>query len=98
MKNIKEQVDEIQEQLNDKSQNYDKYFLKYTQVGYVESVSIVILEDTFNIEVDIWDSENNQLSYIEKTNEYETFEKFLLRRIDDTVKTLKNLKTIIKDK
>lgn len=92
MDNIREIVRNIQAKLDENRTTCDKIFLSYKETGYVESVELNIWTNDITIDSPIWDSENDQRRYVEATNEYEDFEKFLIRTVEDSIASYKILK------
>lgn len=92
MDNIREIVRSVQSKLDENKATCDKIFLSYKETGYVESVELNIWTNDITIDSPIWDSENDQRRYIEATDEYEDFEKFLIRTVEDSIASYKILK------
>lgn len=96
MKNIQDQVSCIQEKMTDRTYG-NKYFLRYSEEGYTQAVTLVLLVSDMRIEVDLWNSENEERKWIEKINDYESFETLLVRKIKDSIKGFKGLQEVFKD-
>jgi hypothetical protein len=94
MENIKEQLDKIQEKVFNK--NYENYFLTYIESGYVQSIELHIFEYSMDIIIKLWNSENEEREWIEEKNDYEDFDIFLKRKINESIESLKTFKKLIK--
>lgn len=97
MSDVKEHIDNIQEEIFDKRTNNENFFLRYTIEGFVESVSLIIYMFSMNIEISLWNSENEERKWVEEDNNYEDFKPFLLRKINETQISLNELKLILNE-
>jgi hypothetical protein len=93
---IQEEISEIQEFINTVT-NCDCFILSHTQFGYTESVSLHIFQYQMDIEVKLWNSENEEREWIEEKNEYEDFTPFLKRKINDCLHSFTELKSIFNE-
>ena len=84
---IQKEVADLQDDLANKS---DKYYLEYAQIGYYEEVSLYIHDELLTVEIQLWNSENSDRI------PNETFKEFLMRKINHSMKLLKELKEINK--
>lgn len=96
MKKIQEVVGDIQEKISEKSN--DNIFLEYSQFGYIESVKLHIYMYQMDIEVSLWNSENEEREWIEEINDYEDFEVFLKRKVQDCLHAFTELRSILNEK
>lgn len=94
MKNVREQVEKLQHKMVDIF--IEKSWLDYTSNGYADAVKLVIFDNDMQIEILLWNSEDEQRKWIEKINEYEDFEVFLLRKIKECSKIFTNLHSTMK--
>jgi hypothetical protein len=93
MKNIQEIISNIQEKIFDK--NDQNFFLEYSEFGYVQAVKLHLQIYSMNIQVDLWNSENEEREWIEEINDYEDFEVFLKRKIEEILMSFTELKSIL---
>lgn len=91
---IQEIVKDINEKLFDFYPDYS-FFLDYVERGYIEFVLLHVCQNNINIEIGLWCSEDDPRRFNEDTNEYEDFEKYMKRKIKETIKSLKKLNRII---
>lgn len=96
MNEIQKAVQKIQEELYDENP-ITKFFLRYSQEGYTEAVSLHIYLIDINIEIDLWNDQNNNRLFDEDKNEYEDWKPFLIRKIEEASKSLIELKSILND-
>lgn len=94
MSDIKDQLDSLQEAIYD-SGNYEDYFLRYTVEGNVEAIALVILKYDMDIEVGIWNSDNEERNWFDETNTYEDLKPFLKKKIEDCLMAFTELKGIL---
>lgn len=91
--NIQEIVNDIQNKIGNKT---DKdYYLQYTILGFTEAVDVVVLLHDTNVEINLWNSENDCREYLEN-GEYEDFEKFIKRKLKEVIDALREFKNILK--
>jgi hypothetical protein len=95
MINIKDAINSIQDEIYSKSA-CENFFLRYTEEGNIEAVTLVIYMYSMNIEILLWNSENEEREWIGDKNDYEDFKTFLLRKINEVKMSLTELKSIIK--
>ena len=91
-KDIIDAVDIINEELYEKAVNKQKFpYLLITFAPFVESVDLILNAD-FCSEINIYNSEDNDREFFEKTNEYETFYKYFKRNIKEVKKEISSIK------
>ena len=95
MKRIQDIVSDIQEKISEKSN--DNIFLEYSQFGYIEAVKLHIYMYQMDIEVSLWNSENEEREWIEEINDYEDFEAFLKRKVKDCLHAFTELRSILNE-
>ena len=95
MKNIREIVDEIQD-LFFKYKEDTPYFLRYTQEGYVDSVELIAYFENVNVEIHLWDSENESRKWLEEINDYTDFKDHIIQQLNTVLKEITQIKKIIK--
>lgn len=89
---IKEQIDELQEEMYS-NEDYESFFLEHSEVGNIgESISLLIYKYDTDIEMSLWNSENDEREWIEEKNDYEDLKPFLLRKIEDCLMAFTELK------
>ncbi len=96
MNNIKEQIDKIQEEIDSKT-NGENFYLRYIEEGFVQAISLIVYMYSMNIEISLWNSENEEREWVEETNDYEDFKTFLLRKINEAQMSLIELNSIINE-
>lgn len=94
IKNLKDRIDVIQDRIYSKN-NTENFFLRYIEEGEIEAIVLVIYQYQMNIEISLWDSENDEREWIEDNNDYEDFELFLKRKIEEVLLSLTELKSIL---
>ena len=94
MRSIKEQLDEVQMEIF-KHNNCNNFLLRYTEEGFIEAISLVIYQYGMDIEVSLWNSENEQRELIDVKNDYEDLKTFLQRKVDDCLHSFTELKSIL---
>ena len=93
-KTIKEQLDDVQEQIFEHN-NSNNFLLRYTEEGFVSAITLVIYQFGMDIEVQLWNSENEEREWIEECNDYEYFKTFLQRKVSDCLHSFTELKSIL---
>lgn len=93
---IKNSVDFLQNKLSYGKTYQEDFFLRYTKEGNVEAVTVVIYKNTMKLEIDLWDSENDERIFLEETNEYEAFEVYLKRKLKEINISLKEFRSVLK--
>jgi hypothetical protein len=96
MKTIKDEIDEIQEWIYEKS-NVENFFLRYIEEGNVEAIELCIYQHQMNITVQLWNSENEEREWIEEINDYEPFYTFLSRKITECLDSFTELKSLLQN-
>lgn len=86
--NILEVVDNINEKISIEGD----YCLAYIKHGYVEAIQLNIYMDDVNVEIDLWNDQDDSRNFDEVKNEYEDFEIFLKRKINEIIDKFKILK------
>ena len=94
IKNLKNKIDIIQDRIYSKN-NTENFFLRYIEEGNVEAIVLAIYQYQMNIEINLWNSENDEREWIEDKNDYEDFELFLKRKIEEVLLSLTELKSIL---
>jgi len=94
MSKIYEELQDLQEEIY--NENCEDYFLRYTIQGEVEVITLVIMKYDMDIEVGLWNSENEERNWYDSTNNYEDLKPFIKRKINDCIKAFKELKGILK--
>jgi len=87
---ILEAISILEDEYNELDQEACIY-LSYTTTGYFGSITMDINEP-IHIQIDIWNSENEERIFNEEKNEYETFYKFIKRQVKLASNTLKKFK------
>lgn len=93
MTNIQEQVEEIQDQIFDKDIN--TFFLTYKKSGYVEAIGLNIILHDINIEVDLWNDQDDTREIDEDTDELEPLKNFLKKKVKECIKSFEKLNEIL---
>lgn len=52
----------------------------YTDCGFAQSISLAINDEYFNVDINLWNSENDDREFIEAKNDYEPLEHFIIKR------------------
>lgn len=91
-----EVVQELNEELYEKTKS-DSMWFTYTLSNYVDAVSFTFFGGNFNLNIDLWNSENSQQIWREETNDYEPLEDTIKRELKTALKNnelTKYLKTL----
>jgi hypothetical protein len=94
-----EVVDLLNDKLHGENAEFEQNFMHcfvYTKHNYVDAISLDIVLKNSVIKIELWDSENSQQVFIDKTNEYEPLEKTIIREYKVVVNELIKLKQFIK--
>lgn len=91
---IQEIVKDINEKLFDSYPDCS-FFLDYIERGYVEFVLLHVCQNNIDIEIGLWCSEDEPRNFNETTNKYEDFDKYMKRKIKETIKSLQELNRIL---
>ena len=94
MEKIHEAISDINEKLFKKT-GIPQFWLRYIEDGYEEAVQLMLQGFQMNIEIDLWNSENEEREWIEEKNDYEDFEVFLERKVQDCLHLFTELKSIL---
>lgn len=84
-------VQNLNEELYENTKK-DNAWYSYTLDNYVDSITFNFFGENNNIKIDLWNSENSQQVYKEKTNDYEPLEITIKRELR---LALKNLNEVI---
>ena len=92
-------TEEVVERLKDrlwgkdaeKEHNFSHYF-SYIKNGYIESISLTVNEENFSINIDLWNSENDDREWIESINDYDDLFHHILWKYEKVISTLLELK------
>jgi hypothetical protein len=76
MTEIEKEINDLEEQMS-----LENYFIKYERCGFVENVSLVIIENQMDITIQLWCSEDDPRRWIESENSYESLKVFLKRKL-----------------
>lgn len=89
MNKIEEVVDNLNTRLwgmnGDKNLNH---CFSYTKSGYIEAISLDLNFDDYHIEIQMWNDENDDRKFIEKINEYEDLEKFIIKKYKNIIQDM----------
>lgn len=73
-----------------KKHNFSHSFV-YSKANYTESISLQISEDTFLVDIDLWNSENDDREWIESINGYDDLFHHILCQYKEVISTLLKL-------
>lgn len=85
---IEQIVDNLNERLWRNTENEQNYFI-YSKCGMTNSISIYI--ERVESEIYLWDDENDDRKFIEKKNDYENLEEFIIKKLKNYIKDLQKL-------
>jgi len=80
-------VQNLNEELYENTKK-DNVWYSYTLDNYVDSVAFNFFGENNNIKIDLWNSENSQQVYSEKTDDYEPLEITIKRELREALKNL----------
>lgn len=80
-------VQNLNEELYENTKK-DNAWYSYTLDNYVDSVAFNFFGENNNIKIDLWNSENSQQVYREKTDDYEPLEITIKRELRLALKNL----------
>lgn len=80
-------VQNLNEELYERTKNDDVWY-SYISDRYVDSISFNIFGENNSIKIDLWNSENSQQIYREKTDDYEPLEDTIKRELELALKGL----------
>ena len=89
MNKIEEVVDNLNTRLWGMSgdENSNHVFI-YTKAGYIEDISLSLNFETYNVKIDLWNDENDDRKFNEKTQQYEDLEKFIVKKYKNIIKEM----------
>jgi len=97
MNKIEEIVDNLNTRLwgmnGDKNTNH--VFI-YRKAGYIESISLNLKFNNYSVNINLWNDENDDRLFNEKTNEYEDLEEFIVKKYKSITKEMKKLNKDLK--
>ena len=97
MNKIKEIVDNLNTRLwgMNGDENTNHVFI-YTKAGYIESISLNLKFNNYSVNINLWNDENDDRLFNEKTNEYEDLEEFIVKKYKSITKEMKKLNKDLK--
>lgn len=96
MKTALETIEELNDSLYKQFGDNNCHSFSFTTSGFVESFSLYVNLSYSNCELHLWNSENSNRKWNEKTNEYEEYKKTFVRELDNLIKELQIIKKSIK--
>jgi hypothetical protein len=89
MNKIEEVVDNLNTRLwgMNGDENSNHVFI-YTKAGYIEDISLSLNFETYNVKIDLWNDENDDRKFNEKTQQYEDLEKFIVKKYKNIIKEM----------
>lgn len=94
-------IEEIVDNLNTRlwgmngDENTNHVFI-YTKAGYIESISLNLKFNNYSVNINLWNDENDDRLFNEKTNEYEDLEEFIVKKYKSITKEMKKLNKDLK--
>jgi len=73
-----------------------RFGFKVTEIGYYTSISLMLYVGDTEVEVSLWNSEDDNREWIDEDSDYESFDIYLERKIYDCIEAFKEFKTILK--
>jgi hypothetical protein len=97
MNKIKEVVDNLNTKLwgMNGDENSSHVFI-YTKAGYIEDISLKLQFENYSIEINLWNDDNDDRIFNEKTQQYEDLEKFIVKKYKNIIKEMKKLNKSLK--
>ena len=71
-------------------ENFSHLFI-YTKVGYVENILLSLGFENYSINICLWNDDNDDRKFNEKTNEYEDLEKFIVKKYKNILKDMSKI-------
>ena len=75
----------------EKEHNFSHSFI-YSKAGYIESISFQMNEENYSVNIQLWDSENDDREWIESINDYDDLFYHILRKYEKVISTLLEIK------
>ena len=98
---VEQTLDKLQERLwgknAEKEYNFHHSFI-YTKQGHIEAISLQINEENFSIEMNLWNSENEDREWVEEKKDYEDLFYHILCKYKKAINRLLKLKKDLKCK
>lgn len=89
MNEILNVVDNLNEKLwginGDKNPNH---CFSYTKSGYIEGISSNLNFETYSINISLWNDNDDDRKFIEKKNDYEDLEKFIIKKYKNIIQDM----------
>ncbi len=92
MNKIEEVVDNLNTRLwgMNGDENSSHVFI-YTKAGFIENISLNLNFDNHSIEINLWNEDNDDRKFSEKTNQYEDLEKFIVKKYKNILKDMSKI-------
>ena len=94
-------IEEIVDNLNTRlwgmngDENTNHVFI-YRKAGYIESISLNLKFNNYSVNINLWNDENDDRLFNEKTNEYEDLEEFIVKKYKSITKEMRKLNKDLK--
>jgi hypothetical protein len=87
MNKIEEVVDNLNNRLwgMNSDENSSHVFI-YTKAGFIETISLNLVFETHSVGINLWNDDNDDRKFSEKTNQYEDLEKFIVKKYKNIIK------------
>ena len=92
MNKIEEVVDNLNTRLwgMNGDENSSHVFI-YTKAGFIENISLNLKFETYSININLWNDDNDDRKFSEKTNQYEDLEKFIVKKYKNILKDMSKI-------
>ena len=75
----------------EKEHNFSHSFI-YSKAGHIESISFQMNKENFSVNIDLWNSENDDREWIESINDYDDLFHHILWKYEKVISTLLEIK------
>lgn len=75
----------------EKEHNFSHSFI-YSKAGHIESISFQMNEENYSVNIQLWDSENDDREWIESINDYDNLFYHILRKYENVISSLLEIK------
>lgn len=93
-KSLIEIVDDLNERLFGKNAENEFNFshtFTLTHASYWSGINLNLNYEDYNVNISLWNSENDTRKFNEKTNEYEDLEKFIIQQYKNVLKDMSKI-------
>ena len=94
-------IEEIVDNLNTRlwgmngDENTSHVFI-YEKAGYIDTILLNLKFNNYSVNINLWNDENDDRLFNEKTNEYEDLEEFIVKKYKSITKEMKKLNKDLK--